>query len=319
MKISMVPRQCPQIRTILLGFALFVGTVFLYKFGPDYESLRTLKEAWNIGHIAFFALVVYAASLTVNRAQSLIVDILLVVGICFVLGALIEWSQDFFGRDSSWHDVFKDVLGGILAVLFLLPSRKTLSKPFLNRVRVVFLIVLALACVPLGKAVYDDYAMVQQFPILSDLENPYEDKRWSSGRLEHQIIRYGNHSLHVKFSAKKRRSTRLKYYPADWRGYATVNFSVYNSSTSLFRLNFRIYDKTYVDQHRPTDDRFVVRLELQPGWNDIVMKLDTIRDSLSTRAMDLSQIRGITFYADRSFLSTVGPTDLYFDHFYLGR
>lgn len=312
-------RRRPQFRTIALGLALFVGTVFLYKFGPDYGSLRTLREAWNLGHIAFFALLVYFASILFNRVRSFIIDATLVVLICFFLGAVIEWSQPFFGRDASWADVYKNVLGGLLALLFLLPSRGMLSKPTLNKLRIGFLVLLGLACLPLGKAIYDDFAMYQQFPILSDLENPYEDDRWSRGDLDHQIVRYGDYSLRVDFSARRTRSTQLKYYPDDWRGYSSLHVSIFNSLVDPFELYFRIYDQTYIDEHRPTDDRFIVKLSLQPGWNDVAFPMAAIRDSPATRTMDLSRIRGVTFYVGREYISEIGPTTVYFDHFYLAR
>jgi hypothetical protein len=38
------------------GIALLLtGSFFLFYSGPDYSAARSVKEAWNLGHIGYFA------------------------------------------------------------------------------------------------------------------------------------------------------------------------------------------------------------------------------------------------------------------------
>ena len=112
----------------LLPYFLVILSVLFFVGGPNYQSARHFKTFWNLGHILFFALLPY--ELFRRRkwlAGRFTAQTTITLGICLVLGALIEFFQYDFQRTPDSGDVIRDIIGGLVGVFFLLDSRKLLG------------------------------------------------------------------------------------------------------------------------------------------------------------------------------------------------
>jgi VanZ family protein len=103
----------------ILPWLLVVLFALFFVGGPNIHSSRHFKAFWNLGHILFFALVPYLLfSYRKWLAGRFSAQALIVLGICLVLGVLIELVQYDFKRTPDVGDVFRDVIGCLVGIFF---------------------------------------------------------------------------------------------------------------------------------------------------------------------------------------------------------
>nr|WP_240193590.1 VanZ family protein [Desulfobulbus alkaliphilus] len=301
---------------------MLIGTPFFFIGGPGYYSSRSFQAAWNLGHVLFFFLFslwlfeqLRGRKYVWSRAKSFVYVFVVV----FLVGLLVEYLQLLVnGRAPDPFDLLRNQLGCLLA--FALVTRPPLFSRHRWQVlfRGVVLVLLAITLWPLTKAVFDERLAVAQFPVLSDFETPFERFRWMDPRQlreEKEQVRHGRKSVRVQLSTAKYSGVSLFHFPGDWRGYQTLHFSVYNPLTENLELHCRVHDLLHRTSGAGFHDRFNQRFSLAPGWNDLVVSLEAVKNAPRERSMDMSRIHGFGLFV----VQQPDPLALYLDHVYLSR
>ena len=287
----------------LLLFA--IGSFFLFYGGLDHQAFRSVKELWNIGHIVYFALTVYLlAKLGFLKKVPLPYLWLGFLLLSLLWGTLIEVLQYDTQRTPDLADIVRDLTGCLLVLAF---HPGLLKFPgFVGRViiRLVVSSLFIIQLIPLTVALVDEITAHFQFPVLSNFETPYEIGRWDGGA-GREVVQLDPESdsfqLKIRLTTSTYSGVGMKYFPADWSGYKSVNLKFFIPYDKLLRLVIKIYDaqhelKPNAYAHR---DRFNKSVELNPGWNEITIPLSSVESAPRKRNMDLSQIRGISFFTIR--------------------
>lgn len=277
---------------LLCAVLLFIG-------GPGADSLRSVRSGWITGHLFCFGLwsylyLVWRGKIPFWR-QWLEVTLL-----CLLVGGSIELLQGQIGREPSWQDVYNDILGGWLGVVFFSQERQQLSRWRLHLLQLPVVVLVALTLLPLTKAVVDDLVAWRQFPLLAGFETPFEKTRWigkSRRQIDSDVVFAGRKALRVELIPGRYPGVFLQYFPADWRRYDTLSLQVYNPESAPLELHFRIHDqlhRTFGNLHR---DRYNRQIELQPGWNQVLAPLVEIENAPRDRPLDLQRVAGVGLFA----------------------
>ncbi|MBD1401297.1 VanZ family protein [Pelovirga terrestris] len=286
-------------QTFLLLPPALISAVLLFVGGPGPDSLRSVRHAWVSGHLVCFALwgslyLSWRGNLPIRR---LLVEVVL---LSFLVGGMTELLQSLVGREPSWRDVFNDVLGGLLAVLFFAPGRHQLVAPLRHVAQFVLLLVVVWSLIPFSRALADDLISRHQFPLLSGFETPFEQTRWggkSRRYIDEETVYQGRKALQVELVAGWYPGVFLNFFPADWRGYAALQMYVHHPLPEPLELHLRIHDR----HHRVADnlhsDRFNAPVVLNQGWNRIRVALAEVAKAPRERELDLRRVAGVGLFA----------------------
>ncbi len=310
-----------RVVSVLLVGLLLIGAPFFFFGGPGYHSSRSFQAGWDMGHILYFALLSCLLNLFLARRYRFLSPwfrLGLVFTSALALGLTVELLQTTqANRSPSGLDVLRNQLGCLLAFAFLPPqaNRKARGQRLL---RLMALLLLLLAAWPLTQAGIDEYLAVRQFPVLADFETPFERSRWVNARqlrLETDLVRHGKRAVRVRLSTAKYSGVSLFHFPGDWRGYEWLRFSVYNPQAEPLELHCRVHDATHKDQGQAFHDRFNQQLSLHPGWNDVALSLQKVKNAPRGRVMDLQHIEGLGLFVIQQKM----PLDIFLDHVHLSR
>jgi len=311
----------PQLNTHLnqkkLIPLLLIGVFFLFFGKSNAFELRSFEALWNLGHI----LITFIAAIIINnnwpyfKNSSIWKQLLLISGIIFIIGGIVEILQSKMGRDASWDDLFLDVLGAITAIAFLSNQVKSLNSLFKWTRNIIFLILFSYALTPLISDGTDEIIQLSQFPVLSNFETPFEIKRWDvnvKSRSTKQF-RSGQHSLKTEVAKYKYQGASLSYFDGDWSQYKTFNISIYNTLDHPVKFSVKIYDAYHKKYSTGYNDRFNRSIILKQGWNDIKLSTKEIQHGPKKRVMNLTNIRAVTIFP----LKNQKPFFIYIDDVYL--
>lgn len=286
----------------LVPYALIFLFVLFFIGGPDYYSSRHFKAVWNLGHILFFALLPYETfrHLLKKRADGFTVQSMITIGACIVLGAAVELVQFGFQRTPDMGDMFRDIIGGLVGIFFLLPSRKRVQKRLLRAFQAITVCLVGLQVYPVVIAFCDEYLAREQFPVLSSFETPWEIQRWRGDAdfaMDDSVQLEGKHSMRVLLGTDLYSGVSLFYFRENWEGATGFRFSVYNPSEESLAITCRINDQAHNEGRRVYEDRFNHRYSLPKGWSTIAIGIEDIREAPKGRQMDLRHIKGVGFFA----------------------
>jgi len=283
------------ILSVIFFVLLFVG-------GPDYYSTRSFKAAWDLGHVLVFFLLTYLAlELKTFKKLNVISQIGIVLGFTIFMGLGIEWIQSFIGRDPEIADLRRNLEGSVLAIVLLIPYQ----IKFFNLKRVLLFIIsllIIIETIPLAKAFNDEWQTRDQFPVLSNLENWFDDERWEStaSHLRAQdVASQGDYSLKAELTTQKYSGVYLKYFINDWSDFTTLKFSIYNPQNDPFELHCRLHDENHIKYGQAYDDRYNTILKIEPDWNHFEIPLNEIKEAPESRMIDLRQIKSLAFFVMR--------------------
>lgn len=281
----------------VLGVLLFVG-------GPDGHDKRIYQTFWDLGHVPLFAILTVAVCRLPVCAR-LSVPVLAVVCTLLVLagGFAIEWAQLLVGRSFEYADVLSDLLGSYIGLSLYL-ALKPVMRPAGRAVLVILAMLLVLVSLkPMAVVLADEYVMREEFPVLADFETPFELTRWDTNlaqlHVSREPVRYGEKSLRVDFMAGEYPDITLRDFPGDWSGFKSVRFSVYSTLASPAEMVLKIYDRQHASSGYEYADRFNRELNIDPGWNDIEVRMDDVSDAPEGRNMDLENITSFSLFMER--------------------
>ena len=305
-----------------LFFLLLVGFPFFFWGGPQYNSCRSLKSFWDLGHVVYFGIfsyILHSYYLGKKPNATATRGFCFVFCVVFVAGLAVEVAQMGMRGDRSADifDLLRDLLGCILTYIFVIMP--ILHKRRLQAViRVLAIGLLAIALWPITEDLIDEYIAMRQFPVLSDFETPFEKYRWEDVRRlreERGIVRHGAKSARVQLTTEKYSGISLFYFPKDWRGYNQLHFSLNNPTAHEVEIHYRIHDSSHKKNGNAYDDRFNQKSALKPGWNDLTVSMEEVRKSPKGRMMDLGSIEGFGFFVVEQDV----PQTLFLDNVYLSK
>ena len=270
---------------------LFVGSL-----GPDYP--RSWYHIWDLGHLLSFALWTWLY-LRWKPLPRFWTQLLLVLGLFFLLGGATELLQAALGRTASWTDLAKDLLGCLLAVVFCSPARNSLPKWQRTSLQLLVLMLVAWSLLPMARVVADELIARQQFPLLSGFEISTEADRWGGGSrqvLDPHVAKSGAASLRVELSTQPYAGVGLLHFPSDWRGYRLVRLHLFNPEPEPLLLHFRIHDQLHRLQGNAYSDRFNTSFTLPGGWSKIDVPLQQVQEGPKNRDMQMARIAGMLLF-----------------------
>lgn len=293
-------RRVSDPRRILWPLALILA-VLLFVGGPGYRSHRSVAAAWDLGHVAAFALWSYLlVSWKPVAGTSVPGQWGIVLASCLVAGSAIEGIQWVIGGDVSAGDVFRDIVGGVTTLSWFAPSAKKPGSGVRRAAGILTAILLIIAGVPLVAAFSDETIARFQFPTLSDFETPLETSRWDGDArfsVSRAVARRGKASLCVEMGTALYSGVSLVHFPGDWRGYRFLTMDVQNPSQEEIVITCRIHDRLHEAGEQRYEDRFNRAFRLPPGWSEIRIDLGEVARAPAGRGMDLGRIRAVMLFA----------------------
>lgn len=301
-------------RVTIYVLSLVCATLLFFG-GPDYYSPRAYRLAWDLGHLGVFFVWTIAALIasTAFAKLSLHKQLLVALPAILALGVSVEWMQGILGRSFALSDILNNLLGGGTAIVFASPSRSSITRRGLRAVQAVVLVLVLWQLSPLARVLIDDVIAIQQFPVLSDFETPFEVTRWHSRsriEIDRQLSRHGKASLKVPLVTTKYSGAELQHFPSDWRSYEMLRVSIYNASSDPLRLTFSIYDRQHITNGQPYSDRFNTTLIFTQGWHDVEIPIREIESGPKGRYLDLRQVSAVRIVA----VSLKNPRVMYIDN-----
>ena len=294
-----------------LWVVLLIITPLLFLSGPEFLSKEIVKALFNLGHIPLFVIAIYLVHkrLPLNNLRRWLATLAIVL----LLGVCIELIQGLIGRESSFHDIYRNLLGTILVISWLqVPSKRV----WLVRGCVSLLVFFEV--VAFGLIAADEVKMAQQLPMLADFETPRSVKYWY-GKFERsqEFHSEGRYSLKVFLSTEQYSGVTMIRFPGNWSNYQTIKFDVYNPNDETLALIVRIHDVIHNHQY---SDRFNREIAAEPGWNNYEFSLkevkaapNQIQNAPNQRLMDMKKIENVTLFVDTLEM----PTVLYTDNWHL--
>ncbi len=274
---------------------------FFFYGGPAGHSLRSFMAAWNLGHPLFFMLFTcYLGRMKAGKISW--ASILRIFGLILLIGSLIEIIQSgIAGRTASSLDVVRDLMGGVLGVVWLRWSYSSLKARL--GLALIAGTVLCWNLYPVTTALVDEWQAKRDFPLLAGFEHPYELSRWTEGnsvaRRSRDQARQGHFSLRVSLNTATYSGVHLEYFPHNWQGFSFLSFSIYNNVLSPLAVTVRINDKKHEERQQLYKDRYNRSFILQHGWNDIKISLADVRNAPENREMNMSEISELGFFVIR--------------------
>ena len=277
----------------LLSCLFFIG-------GPDDHSGRSLKAVWNLGHLLYYAILpLLIFSFFRESACKQATRALIIVVITLLLGVLVEVFQNGLNRTQDLGDLYRNMLGASVAILFFLPNREFISRVALIVLKGIVVILVLIQLIPVGIALVDEQQARFDYPVLADFQTPFQSSRWTGKtafRVVNTIGRPDNYALDVTLTTAKYSGANLKYFSENWEPYTWFEFSVYNPSMESLTLTCRIHDKKHNNKY---NDRFNRSYLFAHGWNSVQISLEEIREAPEGRQMDLTRIRSVGIFAIR--------------------
>ena len=284
---------------------LILGSLFALFFigGPDFHASRSLKSFWNLGHILFFSLLPLLLLNTSKTSKSYPQQVLYIVVLTIVIGTLVEVLQTGLdNRIPDMGDIFRNIIGSLVGLVFFLPSRKNIPKKRLLIIQTLVVLLVMLQLMPILKAFWDENMAERQFPLLSGFETPFEIDRWTGGakiEIEKDAKNNGDFALKVMLNTETYSGVGLKYFPGNWEGYRFFQFSVFNPQETELKLTCRIHDWQHTQGRQVYADRFNQSYSILQGWNTITIPLEQVKAAPENRQMDMQRIQGVGIFTIR--------------------
>lgn len=298
-------------RWFLLVMLVLICPLFFVG-GPDVYSSALFNNLWNYGHVIFFATALLFAQLVrpipFGRAW------VWVVLAIFVLGLVIEFVQNFVGRDASWSDVTHNVLGAFIALCW---GQRATDRRYLVIVLRVLSVVFMLPMLWVStQLVYVDWQMRKQFPLINSFETSYELHQLAnigehvSKQQVGNYITNGQFALAVTLAMDTYSGIKWVGRFGDWSQYRFFALDIYNPSSEALQVVLKIADLQHDRGTNALDDRFNRRISLNPGWNNLRIAMDDIRNAPAKRQMRIEEVNCLELFA----VSLPKPQLIYVDN-----
>jgi VanZ family protein len=278
--------------SLLIVFSLIA---FVLLFNPDTDS-RTIKELLNYGHVLVFGLIALLTYRVIGSFKISLNRRLAAWLITIVLGFMVEMVQlSMKGRYFELGDLLNDGIGALAFLVFFSEYEKHHTAWIMRIISVVLVLV---AGIPFYVALTNECNYRLHFPVISSFENILESSSWVVDDAEikrsKEHAAKGLYSGIVTFLPGKYSTLCNEDLIENWAGYRIVAMDIYFPGEKGLKITVRINDRTHNQNY---NDRYNQRVELEPGWNHISIKLKNIEKSPANRLMDMSTITRICIFA----------------------
>lgn len=258
--------------------------------GPDWVSTPWVRVLWDFGHIGFFALLIFVGQFFLCLKRPL-AWLLVTLGMLFV-GIVIEWLQSFLGRDSSWQDVWRNLIGVWIGLFW---GQRTTAIVWL--LRVISLLLVTPNVWAMGEVLWLQAYTTRQFPVLTSFENTLDVER-AHGQvfLSKEQHAQGEASLKVILNEQAYSGTGIHDLLGDWRGYKYLAMELFNPDVLPLTMMVRITDKQHDRGKNDYDDRFNLPVILHTGWNSIRIPVAEIEQAPASRLLDVGAISRVDVF-----------------------
>jgi hypothetical protein len=279
---------------ILILPIVIISFVLFFLGGPSHYSSLSFQLFWNVGHILFFYLTSYYL-LTILKQKS---SLWLVMLYALVLGGTIELIQGQIGRNIDWLDLYRDLLGALLAIAVWLYRKH--QKSLLH---LIFLVATCLLItsdqIMLFKAIKLEINAYSNMPILAEFNDNDELMLWTGDNLS-LSTEYANSA---KYSLKviltkggKYSGFTYKHFNNDWTGYKVLVIHLYNANKENIELCIKVTDYIHDISKQNYFNRFNRCVEVTQGKQEIQILITDIIQAPKNREFDISDISQIGFF-----------------------
>jgi len=308
-----------KLRLQIVIFLLIIGAPLFFLGGPGPHGSRSFIALWDLGHVLFFFLTSWMLCKWIRyrfEGVSGFTSHGIVFLLVFVLGVVVEGLQMFFdGRSPDPQDILRNQLGCLIALAFFSSGERHLRRKVLLQFQFLVIILVLVVMVPLGRAVVDECIALNQFPLLSDFETPFEIDRWKEDAVfsvSEDVARHGHHSLKVHLTTDTYSGVGLVYFPKNWRIYENLFISIYFHGEGQLELVCRVHDFEHNNEYK---DRFNKSYLLEKGWNDLVIPFVDIENAPEKRLLNMNKIKNLKLFVSHQGQEKI----IYIDHVYLGK
>ena len=273
--------------------ALLLATPLLFWGGPDWTSSALYRAVWDLGHPAFFGLLMlvvrpwrWLAGWRLWLATTVVIG---------VLGAAIEFIQSFTGRESSVEDALMNLVGAWFGLALSGVSRpETRWQDWLMAA-----VATALLIPPLYNLVYvarTHMHLAQQAPVLFEVANPDAYRFWR-GNVEPVLSGSGQPTaLMMNLKPARYSGATLDDLPWDWAGWDMLEIVLENPGERTLNVTLRINDVAHDRRNKGYFDRYNRVFAIEPGMNRLSIALKSIADAPRERQMDMRDIRRLVLF-----------------------
>ena len=297
---------------ILVRVLALVGAVWLLGGLPKPADTLLWNTVYDAGHaplFGFVALCILSLIRIVLPNMPAPKSYLFAFATTTALGAATELAQFFSVRDADAGDFIRNAAGAAVFLTFRAVLEKrpdgrpiVISRGLRVGLSVLAGLLLLAVFVPVAMRVSEYRARDRSFPVLCEFES-----RWERTFVQPVSAGLEPVALPAVFGEQAgRRCGRWTFYTRPWPGlalrepfpdwseYRTLRFEVWSDLELPVRLTLRAEDR----RHDPgSDDRARVRVIVEPGWNEIRIDLNEIRDAPPSRPLDMDQIALVMLYA----------------------
>ncbi len=290
-----------QIKYIVCTIFFIICVVFLFAGGKNLSNVRSIAYAWNLGHIVLYILTGVLLTKTIKQVNNIpfTKQVILFSLLSVVSGLIIEIIQLHTGREFSLKDVLWDFFGILTFLAFFNTSAQNIKNIYLRIFQFSVLLILSVIILPLGILIVDETTARHQFPVLSNFETWFEDKRWDSiNKLEicdNPVIPH-NKSLKVTLSPGRYSGISLNHFPQKWAEYNFLKISIFNPSEKKIKIYCEIKDKIHDNSGYNYNDRYNGKFILNHGWNQIEIGLNKVLKAPVKRDMNIDKITSIFLF-----------------------
>lgn len=258
---------------------------------------RALQALWDLAHVPlFFVLtVVYDYALTRKRARRVSNWLSLLWPPLLSMAVVTEVLQGYTAREASVRDALMNVVGVLLATLFLYGLRFANGKRRLAAWTLSTLSLLPLLWNPLLLSVAD-WQMRRDFPLLFNGERLADRTLWSRGSIDSGHPHDGEHALKLPLSTQPYSGSSLRHFPHDWRGHTRLKLAVFNPQAEALPLSLRVHDRAHDNGPQKHSDRYNRDFNAAPGWTELDIPLSHIEAAPTSRKLQLGEVSTLRIY-----------------------
>lgn len=286
---------------VVFVLLLLMAVPLFFIGGPDWVSSQLLKNAWNFGHVLFYALLLIVVQWFVPLPRWH--HWLLVSLVALLLGGAIEVVQHFVGRHASWSDIVNNLAGVWLGLFWGQHPTSDAARRLVRGGRVLSVLFIAPALWLVVDAAWAELDLRRAFPQINSFESRAERQQlfFNPARVDAQFQRenvsQGAYSLRLELVPGGYSGIRLRSCYGDWSAYGSFALDAFNPSAEPLRLVLRLSDMIHDRGTHSYHDRFNQTLVLQPGWNKLRFPVADISNKPKGRTMKMDAICNLGIFA----------------------
>ncbi len=291
---------------------LLTGLMILLVFPFPFHG-RLWRAVFDLAHgPAFFLTVVLCvfafdpAKLGFRNSSALIQlnipRFFILAALLFFVGVFGELGQALVRRHPSIQDAAANAAG-------VLAGGLVCGAAAVRLVWLRLIVILAGLCIlvlpeigPL-RELREHFTQQQQFPLIASFERQEERGAWephgATAARSSDWATDGRYSLRIRsLNGQIYPGASMLYFPGDWTGFGSVEFSVRNRADRPMVLGVRIVDRLHEERGYIPDDRFHVDVPLKPGEvRTLRWTLEEVKNAPRERKTDLDDLTQINVFS----------------------